>query len=68
MESIKIDGESVEVSTLPEALQETVKSIARQRQKILDLTLALNDSKILHEVYNGVLKEQVITYLKSSDI
>lgn len=68
METIKIDGEDVAVATLPDGLQETIKNIARQRAKIVELTAQLNDSKILHDLFNGILKEQVIEYIKSSDI
>lgn len=64
METIKIDGTDVEVSKLPPALQQIITSLARQRSRIKSLTEELEDCKLLHNVYNEMLKVQVIEYLK----
>lgn len=64
METLKINGEDVDVSTLPPEIQQTIQQLARVRADMKDLTIKLNDSKIVHEFFNELLKNQVVEYLK----
>ncbi|WAX21696.1 hypothetical protein [Stenotrophomonas phage RAS14] len=67
METFKINDEEVDVSTLPLEIQVTFAHLSRIRNDLKDLTTKLNDSKILHEFYNEMLRNQVVEYLKSDE-
>lgn len=64
METVKINGVDVDPSTLPPEIQNTIEQLARVRGQLKELTVKMNDCKILNEFFNELLKNQVSDYLK----